>query len=319
MVERPREPRASFSLREFPGAATVQDVDVIRWKAVCTRSQHPLRPGNASSSQSWTEPLPVFVVLPTLEPHLLNGLLSAIQAELHLRTGVEILLEHHSLTGSSRAGMFTALRWAAEVLAEGRVPRVALLAADSLVAPETIREFERAGLLLSSANRDGRILGEAAAALIVEHPQRPRTNSGLASLLSIEEAHGPDSFEHLRAGRELEVATSLSQVFASTARLFSQRVDLVVSAQPSESHWAREFSYAYLRNIGLMPEPLRFMQTGAELGDTGAAAGAVALVRALREFDSSSWRAKPSSVLAFASSERYPLERVDRRATCQCR
>ena len=53
-----------------------------------------------------------------------------------------------------------------------------------------------------------------------------------------------------------------------------------------------------------MPEPLRFVQTGVEIGDAGAAAGAIAVVRGLSEFEPSSWRVVPASVLAYAIDDR---------------
>jgi len=62
---------------------------------------------------------------------------------------------------------------------------------------------------------------------------------------------------------------------------FTGSVDAVVSAQSIEGFWGRELSYAYLRNVEFMPEPFYERAVGSECGDTGAAAGAVALVRAI--------------------------------------
>src|SRR5690606_25119260 len=117
-----------------------------RIAALLARVLHELTA--SGSHEGWREALPVFIVLPTLEPAALDWLLASIRAELGQRTGVEVLLTRESVIPDSRAGMFTALRWAGQVLAEGRFPRVVLLAADSLVAPDTVRELERAGLLL---------------------------------------------------------------------------------------------------------------------------------------------------------------------------
>lgn len=277
------------------------DPDLPRIQRIAALMAQVLHELTASGShENWREPLPVFVVLPTLDSAALDWLLASIRAELGGRIGVEVLLARESVIPDSRAGMFTALRWAAQVLGEGRFPRIALLAADSLVAPETVGELERAGLLLGPSNRDGRVLGEGAAALLVELAGHLTGDSRLAAVVSVDETRGADSFEHVRTGQHIEVAASLGQLFGRTAAVFPDRTDLVVSGQPSESHWAREFSYAYLRNVELMPEPLRFVQTGVEIGDAGAAAGAIAVVRGLSEFEPSSWRKVPASVLAYA-------------------
>lgn len=257
----------------------------------------------SGSHEGWREPLPVFVALPTLEAADLDGLLANIRATLGQRFGVEVLLTRESVIPDSRAGMFTALRWAAQVLAEGRFPRIVLLAADSLVAPETVRALDREGLLLGPTNLDGRVLGEGAAALLVEHANPSTRNSRLAALMSVEEIRGEDSFERARTGQPVNLAESVTQLFARISTVLPERADLIVSGQPSESHWAREFSYAYLRNVELMPEPLRIVQTGVEIGDAGAAAGAIAIVRGLSEFEPSTWRTVPATVMAYAIAD----------------
>jgi 3-oxoacyl-[acyl-carrier-protein] synthase-1 len=257
----------------------------------------------SGSHEGWREPLPVFVVLPTLGAAALDSLLASIRATLGPRFGVEVLLTRESVIPDTRAGMFTALRWATQVLAEGRFPRIVLLAADSLVAPETVCALDRTGLLLGPTNRDGRVLGEGAAALLVEHASRSTWKSRLAALMSVEEIRGADSFERVCMGQPVNLAESLTQLFSRMSAVLPERTDLIVSGQPSESHWAREFSYAYLRNVELMPEPLRLVQTGVEIGDAGAAAGAIAIVRGLSEFEPSTWRTVPATVLAYAISD----------------
>jgi 3-oxoacyl-[acyl-carrier-protein] synthase-1 len=274
---------------------------VQRIAALMTQTLHELTA--SGSHRGWREPLPVFVVLPTLEANAVDQLLASIRATLGQRFGVEVLLTRESVIPDTRAGMFTALRWAAQVLAEGRFPRIVLLAADSLVAPETVRALDRAGLLLGPSNRDGRVLGEGAAALLVEHANPSTRKSRLAALISVEETRGADSFERVRTGQPVNLAESLTQLFSRMSTVLPERTDLIVSGQPSESHWARELSYAYLRNVELMPEPMRLVQTGVEIGDAGAAAGAIAIVRGLSEFEPSAWRTVPATVLAYAIAD----------------
>jgi 3-oxoacyl-[acyl-carrier-protein] synthase-1 len=278
--------------------------DLTRIQRIAALMAHALHELTTTvSHEGWREPLPVFIVLPTLDPASLDWLLASVRTALGQRLGVQVLLTRESVIPDSRAGMFTALRWAAQVLAERRFPRIALLAADSLVDPETVRALDRAGLLLGPSNRDGRVPGEGAAALLVEPADRSNRGSRLASLVSLDEIRGADSFERVRTGQQVNIAESLAQLFGRIAAEFPERTDLVVSGQPSESHWGRELSYAYLRNVGLMPEPMRVVQTGVEIGDAGAAAGAIAIVRGLSEFEPSSWRMAPATVLAYAVAD----------------
>jgi 3-oxoacyl-[acyl-carrier-protein] synthase-1 len=58
-----------------------------------------------------------------------------------------------------------------------------------------------------------------------------------------------------------------------------------VAAQSTERFWATELSTAYLRNIELMPEPMRVRHLANVLGDCGAAAFPLGMAWALSDFD----------------------------------
>lgn len=72
-------------------------------------------------------------------------------------------------------------------------------------------------------------------------------------------------------------------MFAQLRASTPARADIVVSAQPQQRWWAREFAHAYLRNAALLPEPLRTTSPGLGLGELGAAAAAAALAAAVWE------------------------------------
>ena len=152
-------------------------------------------------------------------------------------------------------------------------------------------------MLLGPANCDGRIPSEAAGFLLVAHAQCPDTHRVLAQVLPPEEGADRASFDSVHTGAALNVAHGLTELFR---RVLSQpavppRVDCIISAQPGEGFWGREVSYAYLRNVQRMPEPLRLEFVGAELGDTAAAAGLVALLRALASLRPPAWSIEPPS------------------------
>jgi hypothetical protein len=54
----------------------------------------------------------------------------------------------------------------------------------------------------------------------------------------------------------------------------------VIAFETGETFFTRAFATGYLRNVQLMPEPLQHELIAANLGDTGAAAAGMALVRA---------------------------------------
>jgi hypothetical protein len=80
-------------------------------------------------------------------------------------------------------------------------------------------------------------------------------------------------------------AAGLTEVFASLRARWDGRVGEVVAAQSTERFWATELSTAYLRNIELMPEPMRVRHLANVLGDCGAAAFTLGVSWALSDFD----------------------------------
>lgn len=244
--------------------------------------------------------LPVFLALPEPDPDApyderacLGVLHESLLALLHRQP----LLRPESLVHRGRAGFFTALRRAGALVRSGQAETALVGAVDSQVDPQSLRALAARGLLLGPANCDGRIPSEAAGFLLVTHAQGPDTHRVLAQVLPPEEGAERASFDSVHTGAALNVAHGLTELFR---RVLSQpavppRVDCIISAQPGEGFWGREVSYAYLRNVQRMPEPLRLEFVGAELGDTAAAAGLVALLRALASLRPPAWSIEPPS------------------------
>lgn len=236
--------------------------------------------------------LPVFLALPedgsgaAFDDQTLMG---ALKHELFSRTGLQLLLPSTGVTRRGRAGLFTALKSAARFLHQEDVPVALVGAVDSLVDPHTLLELAARGRLQGRANLDGRIPSEAAGFFLVEPSQSRGRSCSLAQVVVVEEEQDPASFCRVQAGDALNSAQGLTQIFRRLRQTFPARADGIFSAQPGEGFWGREFSYAYLRNVALMPEPLRMESVGADIGDAGAAAGAVALLRAITSLHPPKW------------------------------
>lgn len=241
-------------------------------------------------------------------PYDEGELITSLQATVKALTGAEAVLPASGVKPEGRAGIFTALQLARSVLQQGDFPFALVGAVDSLVDPRTVAMLESQGLLLGENNMDGRIPGEAAAFFVVALPTAIPKAQPIAHIMAVELDTEPASFALSYSGKAINRAEGLARLFRRL-HTFSGRVDAVVAGQSCESFWGREFSYAYLRNVDMMPEPLFHKTTAFSVGDVGAAAGAVAIHQALGEFQPQpSWTQRPrQSALVYDASDHGAL------------
>lgn len=217
--------------------------------------------------------------------------------------GVVLEMRPNWLFARGRAAAFLALHAAVGALARGEHTVVLVGGLDSQVDPLTLRALADANRLLGRRNPDGLIPGEGAAFILLASMRAASASQSLGSVVGSAIAHEP----HPLGNDEPTTALGLTSVFRELRQQRAERVDAVISAQSGESRYERAFAYAYLRNATLMPEPLRMTTMGAELGDAGAAAGAMALVAAiagLRPSPSRPWAApQHGSALVYGESD----------------
>lgn len=252
--------------------------------------------------------LPVFLALPEKDSSARYdelALIDVLKQELIAHAELQPVLPFECVSFCDRAGLFRALNRAARFLQQEHYPAALVGGIDSLVDPETLSELAARGCLLGGTNLDGRIPSEAAGFFLVQPPQYRGPHPALARILAVEEDQDLKPYSQVQAGEALTNAEGLTRVFHRLSRFYQARTDGVFSAQPGEGFWGREFSYAYLRNAALMPEPLRMESVGSEIGDTGAAAGGVALLRAIASFCPPKWSCQPAcaSALVYGSSD----------------
>jgi 3-oxoacyl-[acyl-carrier-protein] synthase-1 len=225
--------------------------------------------------------VPCFLALPetSLGPPLDLVLVQRALADAVRSTGSTFALELHPdrLFPHGRAGAFVALYAALDALARDACPVALVGGLDSRVDPITLRSLADGNFLLGRRNPDGLLPGEGAAFLLLANGRAPFAGPALARVTHSAIGHEP----HPRGRGGLNVASGLTTVLRELRLQRPGRVDVVISAQTGEGVYGREFSYAYLRNATLMPEPLRLTTLGALLGDAGAATGAMALVTAV--------------------------------------
>ncbi|MFY2556804.1 3-oxoacyl-ACP synthase [Corallococcus terminator] len=192
-------------------------------------------------------------------------------------------LELAKVHEGGRAAFFEALATATRDLQSGRAGALALVGAvDSLGDEASLEALSKARLHLGRQNPDGRIPGEAAGFVALTRPGASKslgleeTGVVLGTALAVE----PRPFARTEPGLAEGLTEALRSVRGDGV-MGGRRVDGVLACQPGETWWGTEFSRAYLRNAGLMPEPLRVYLSGEGLGDAGAGAGPVMLGVAL--------------------------------------
>ena len=228
--------------------------------------------------------VPTYVCLPEVdsgadyaESAVLDGLLeAAARAEAGRLTLV-------STARSGRAGAFEALERAVALVADDSAALALIFAVDSVVDPQSLERLTQSGRLLDDHHTDGRVPGEAAAALLVTTNAALARPDQFARLTATAVERDAECFASFVDGASLNRATGLTRLFQRLRSGLTERAGAVISAQPSEGYWGREISFAYLRNEPMMPEPLYAASSSTSLGDAGAAAGAVALHMAIDE------------------------------------
>lgn len=249
---------------------------------------------------SFPDPVPCLLAAP--EPTA-GGDLDALLLAGGLRRGlsghpVELLFPDKLSAARGRAGFFDALESAVALLATNRAPAVLVGGTDSLVDVTTLQDMSKRNRLLSKINLDGNVFGEAAAFALLVHPRLLPHAQSKGEVLAIAKAQEP------RPIIAVEPSTSLglAELFRTLRACHPGRLGAVMNGVSCEGFYGMEFSNAYLRNVELMPEPLRNHTVGNAFGDVGAAAGAVAFVQAVSALNPRRGP-KVSSALAYGSSD----------------
>ncbi|MCY1004682.1 hypothetical protein OV079_03670 [Nannocystis pusilla] len=240
-------------------------------------------------------PVPVFVAVPAAAHEAgRSRRLKEVLAEV-----APPAAELRWLIAVGRASGAVALAAALDELGEG-APRVLVGGLDCQVAGEALRELSRHNRLLGRRNCDGRLPGEGAAFLLLGRAGERTGGPALGVVEAVACAEEPAPF----VGEPASRAAGLTEVLSELRERWPQRVDEVVAAQSNERFFATELSTAYLRNVELMPEPMRVRALADALGDCGAAAFPLGLAWALDDFDlRARWRGSLASAVVLSSSD----------------
>lgn len=199
-----------------------------------------------------------------------------------------------------RAGFFSSLCQARAYLQTQSRQVVLIGGVDSLCDAGSLTLLARSNRLLSAINPDGLIASEGAGFVLLA------TEEGAAALnaqpmgwvLDCVTGKEPNHFRQ----QNPTLGQGLTEVFRALRQgsTVGSRADWLLSCQPCESYWTKEFMMAYLRNAQIMPEPMRMEVLGQVLGDCGAAAGAIQLGMGLHHLTE---LRRPGRAILFGSAD----------------
>lgn len=252
------------------------------------------------AANSFPEPIPCLLGSPepTAGGNLESTALTAGLRQSLLDLPVPLHWPARPTAMKGRAAFFDALQAGLALLATRATPAVLVGATDSLADASSLRAAAAANRVQSKLNLDGNVFGEGAAFALLVHPHYAQRGDSHGEVLCLARDEEPRPI----GVPEPSTSLGLAAVFRSLRAAHSERVGAVFCGVSCEGFYGMEFSNAYLRNVGLMPEPLRSHTIGNALGDVGAGAGAIAFAQSINALAP---RRGPAvrTALAYASSD----------------
>lgn len=196
------------------------------------------------------------------------GLPEQIQSELGIRFASEPIV-----VAKGRAAVGTALRHARRLIYEQAAPFVIIAATDSLLTGQRLAEFVRTDRLLTPRNSNGFVPGEAAAALLVG------ADTGRQGVVctGVGMAMEPATIGSGKPLRGDGLAAAIRAALAEAA-CEMHHMDLRVTDLSGERYYFKEATLAVSRLLRTRKAQFELWHPADCIGETGAAAGVVALI-----------------------------------------
>ena len=178
-----------------------------------------------------------------------------------------------------RIAFLSAIAKAIRAFDEGHDGVALIIAADTRCTRDATDALARERRLLTGGD-DGTIPGEAAVVALVAPPRSAAATEHGRFLVAAPE-FGVDAFERIR--QSPQATEGLGRAFRALREhpvVGAVRPTTVIAFETGELFFTRTFVTAYLRNPELMPEPLQHELIATNVGDTGAPAAGLAILRA---------------------------------------
>jgi len=198
-----------------------------------------------------------------------DKLLDELEAELDLRFDRSL----SAIVAMGRAGVLLALAQARSLMLNQHIPRVLLVAADSMLLAPTLAAFERQDRLLSPDNSNGFMPGEGAGAVLVGVAPSSGSQLFCSGIGTGVEAANLMSEEPLRAdGLGQAIRAALKDAATGFEGIYCRITDL-----SGEQYYFKEAALALSRTLRGHKETIDLWHPAQGVGEAGAAIGAVML------------------------------------------
>jgi 3-oxoacyl-[acyl-carrier-protein] synthase-1 len=229
----------------------------------------------STPSKRWEDvPLLIGVAEPD-RPDGVSDLPGSIVDRVQAALQVRFHRAHSRAFASGHTAAFEALAVARRLLEDGAVPACLVCGVDSLLGARTLLWLDRHFRLKTSANRDGVIPGEAAAAVLLQKQPPAGGGTEVAGLgFGHEKAHILSEEPLLGLGLAAAARAALAD-----ARVGLHEIDWRLSDATGELYGFKELSLVEGRLMRVVRKQAQPVWHWAEtVGDTGAAAGVLQLV-----------------------------------------
>lgn len=230
-----------------------------------------------------------------------NAIRSALVPRLNRALGLRVEERLTRFYWSGSTGLIEASEEASRLLERQETDRCILGGVDSLIDAEMLRAFAALGVLKTAQKPMGFMPGEAAAFVMIETTDAARRRGSRVDALLQSPALKNEPVHRLAEDPPLGVA--LAGAIAETLAGLEDRgegASLVLGGLNGDAWRAREWGYAQMRlPVFLALKPL--LNPAESFGETGAAAGTLAVCQGVRTLARGSRRA--SGLLVWLSSE----------------
>lgn len=182
-----------------------------------------------------------------------------------------------TIIAQGRVSVAVALERAKDLLLKGKCSEVLVAASDSVLNWAALSHFERHGRLLTAANSDGFMPGEAAGAILVRH------SIGSVGALHCEGIGFGEEESHIYSDLPLR-ANGLSEAIKNALRQAGREMhemDFRIADLSGEHYYFKEAALALSRTLKTRKEQFDLWHPAECTGEIGAAAGVAIVVAAL--------------------------------------
>jgi 3-oxoacyl-[acyl-carrier-protein] synthase-1 len=222
--------------------------------------------------EEWADVPLLLCVAEATRPGRVAGVDGNLFADIQRELQVEFSSQSR-IVPSGRTSVFAAMSHARRLLDGNSAPCVLIAATDSLLTAQTLRNYERAERLLTSANSNGFVPGEGAAAILIGAADAA-ARLYCAGLGFASEPATIDSEVPLRG----EGLSSAIKAALADAGCHLQDISVRIADLSGEHYYFKEASLALSRILRQRREKLDLWHPAECIGESGATSGLATIV-----------------------------------------